>query len=115
MVWAGRYWDELFPLKLEVVLDGPEDALWHRTLTFTQKKTQPQREEFMSELEQEPRSSSSGPVLFPVCYASSLLKGDDALKLHPDLLLDHALLRASITASLSFPPLPSSGGCQKHP
>lgn len=42
------------------------------------------------------------PVLFPVHCGPPLPKVEDAVKLHPDPLLDGACLTAGITAPLSF-------------
>lgn len=60
----------------------------------------------MAELEPEPST------LCHMLYQLLFPKGG-TLKLHPDLLLDHACLRAGIAASLSFPSFPSSGAAAK--
>lgn len=62
---------------------------------------------------------SSGSELSLVCCTNSPDQsggggGGGAMNLYTGLLLDHECLRAGITASLSLPPLPSSGGGQKH-
>lgn len=73
--YAGKHWDELFTPKLKVVLQGPEDFLWHPTAALTQKETQAQRGRDLSNISQNPRQSwteSPGLLTGPRALSSML-------------------------------------------
>lgn len=95
--------------KPKAVFKGPDNIIWDPTSALTQdtlaqraEVTHPASVRTQSRVGTRAQSSNTAQCSFQCIVALPSPKWKDIRKMHPDVLLDCACLRAGITAPLSF-------------